>query len=169
MTPPNSSPDGCLYDIVPSLFAAVGSWSSSVLDFPAGCRDHHLDQLFSDSRLESLGVALIQAHDVGDHAPVPGFWVDVHLGRARSRTETPRWSRFSVADGVVDLAGVLVNHIGQSHPRAGSVFVRPWRSRWQRDHLMLARREDEGYVAVGRRGAAWARRVAPPRHPGEWR
>src|ERR1019366_1890180 len=99
---------------------------------------------------------------------VSGFGVEIYLSRARSRRQTPGWGRLPFADGVIDLAGLIIDHIGQPHPWAGPVFVGPWRSRWQGDHLMLARREDEGDVTVRRRGAAWAGCVAPlRRHRGQ--
>src|ERR1019366_9695348 len=138
--------------------------------FPAGRRNHHLDKLFCDPGLQSLGVALIKAHDVDDQASVPGFRVEIYLSRARPRRQTPGRGRFSFADGVIDLAGLVIDHIGQPHSWAGPIFVGPWRRRGQRDHLMLARREDEGDVTVRRRGAAWAGCVAPlGRHRGHRR
>src|ERR1017187_4729951 len=138
--------------------------------FPAGRRNHHLDKLFCDPRLQSLGVALIKAHDVGDKTSISGFGVEIYLSRARPRRQTPGRGRFPYADGVIDLAGLVIDHIGQPHSWAGPVFVGPWRSRWQGNHLMLARREDVGDVTVRRRGAAWAGRVAPlGRHRGQRR
>jgi hypothetical protein len=47
--------------------------------------EHQLHKLFRDLRLESLGVTLVEAHDIGDHAALWATRVHIHLRGPRTR------------------------------------------------------------------------------------
>src|SRR3954454_24220512 len=100
--------------------------AGEILGPPAGSGHHQLDDLLGDVRLEPLGMALVDAHDVGDDPPLFGVGIDVDLRPPRPWQQAPRRRRASFPQRVVDLPGLLVDDVWTADAFAGAVAVGPW-------------------------------------------
>src|SRR5438105_11363007 len=98
-----------------------------LLELAALRRKHQLDQFFGNSRFESFGVPLVDAHHVGNDSAVLAVGIDVNLGPAGCRQQSPRWVGRILARAVIDVAGLCVYDLLGVAPRVARVFRSPGR------------------------------------------
>src|SRR5438477_12529336 len=112
-----------------------------LLDLAATRREHQRDQRFGHVWLQSFGVALLQADDVGHDATVFAGRIHVHLGLAWSWQKSPGRIRRILPRSVVDIAGFDVDHFVPVAPRPADYARTPGRGLEQAFviHLALAR------------------------------
>src|SRR5580693_7071239 len=103
-----------------------------LLDFASRSRDHELDELLSDFRLEAFGVALAGANHVGDDATVLAVRILHDFGGAGTRQMSPGGGSGVLARGVVNVAGFRVRDLRNANARAAAVLRGPRRCVGQR-------------------------------------
>src|ERR1700680_2150691 len=67
-------------------------------------REHQLDEFLGDVRLQSFGVALADANDVGDDATAAALLVFEYLSRAWPRQASPSIGAWILPRRIVDVA-----------------------------------------------------------------
>src|SRR5262245_35616501 len=109
------------------LVVRAQRYTFRLLNLPARGRHKELHELFGDVRLESLGVTVLEADDIGGDAPVATLVEFGHLGLVRSRQQTPARAQLIQAARVVDVTAFRVDDLLRGAARTTTEFRGPLR------------------------------------------
>src|SRR6266849_1776637 len=128
--------------------ATRDSRSRDLLKLAAFRREHQLDQLLGDLRLEPFCVSLVETDDIGDHFALLAIRIDGDLSLARRRQESPARTQLIQTAAVIDVAGLGIDDFLRIAPCAALVLLSPVRGLRQAFviHLTPACLIDEGEI-----------------------